>query len=87
MGMTMVSVEEEVRRLVFERTVGAVAAEQIPNDASLRDELGIDSLGMVELLLAIEEKFVFTIPDEDLIVQEDWMSSVETLTAYVSRRL
>jgi acyl carrier protein len=42
----------------------AVAPERVLVEMSLRDELGIDSLAMVELTDEIEERYGVTIPEE-----------------------
>ena len=40
--------------------------EKITMEASLAEDLNIDSLDAVELVMAIEEKFGVKIPDEEL---------------------
>ncbi len=40
-------------------------ASQITMDADLEDDLEIDSLGVVELLMALEDAFGVKIPDEE----------------------
>ncbi len=42
-----------------------VDAEAIKEEASFIDDLGADSLAIVELALAFEEQFEIDIPDED----------------------
>ncbi|OQW46641.1 MAG: acyl carrier protein [Proteobacteria bacterium SG_bin7] len=42
-----------------------VDAERIKPDASFIDDLGADSLDIVELIMAMEEEFDIEIPDED----------------------
>ena len=42
----------------------AVARELITRGARLEEDLGLDSLGMVDLLLGMEEVFGVSIPDE-----------------------
>ena len=49
----------------------------------LRDDLGLDSVAIIELLFEIEERFKLQIPDQDL----PGLSTVGTVTAYVQRRL
>lgn len=42
-----------------------VTRAAITPEARLQEDLGLDSLGMVELLLAMEEAFGVSIPDEE----------------------
>lgn len=57
------SLENEVADLIVEQL--GVDREQIMPKASFIDDLGADSLDIVELVMAIEEKFDIEIPDED----------------------
>lgn len=57
------SLENEVADLIVEQL--GVDREQIVPKASFIDDLGADSLDIVELVMAIEEKFDIEIPDED----------------------
>lgn len=54
---------ERVREIVVEQL--GVDAEEVTNDASFVDDLGADSLDIVELVMAFEEEFELEIPDED----------------------
>ncbi|MBH0203616.1 MAG: hypothetical protein HP496_15275 [Nitrospira sp.] len=49
----------------------------------LRDDLGLDSVAIIELLFEIEERFKLQIPDQDL----PGLSTVGTVAAYVQRQL
>jgi acyl carrier protein len=42
-----------------------VEDDEVVEDASFIDDLGADSLGIVELVMALEEEFGISIPDED----------------------
>jgi acyl carrier protein len=42
-----------------------VEDDEVVDDASFIDDLGADSLGIVELVMALEEEFGISIPDED----------------------
>ncbi len=42
-----------------------VAEDRVTLDASFLDDLGADSLALVDLTLAVEEAFDIEIPDED----------------------
>ena len=56
-------VEEKVIEL-FAQQLGR-QPDQITPDADLVEDLGIDSLDMVELIMAIEEEFDIKIEDEE----------------------
>jgi acyl carrier protein len=55
--------EEQVSKIVVEQ-LGATRDEIVP-EASFIDDLGADSLDIVELVMAMEETFDIEIPDED----------------------
>ncbi len=57
------SVEQKVKSIIVEQ-LGVDASEVTP-DASFTDDLGADSLDIVELVMAFEEEFGIEIPDED----------------------
>jgi acyl carrier protein len=40
-------------------------ADKINDDANFEEDLEVDSLGVVELLMALEDEFGVKIPDED----------------------
>jgi len=53
----------EVKRIIKEQL--DVEEDDIKLESSFIDDLGADSLGLVELVLAFEEAFEIDIPDED----------------------
>ncbi|HUU80058.1 MAG TPA: acyl carrier protein [Acidobacteriota bacterium] len=59
----MEAVQEKVRKIVCEQL--DVAEKDVVPDASFVDDLGADSLDQVELIMAMEEEFDISIPDED----------------------
>ena len=58
----MASVEEKVKHIIVEQL--GVDAEEVKPEASFVDDLGADSLDVVELVMAFEEEFNVEIPDE-----------------------
>ena len=42
-----------------------VSADSISADTNIVDDLGADSLDVVELIMSVEDEFGFSIPDED----------------------
>ena len=59
----MSTIEERVKKIVVEQL--GVKEEEATNNASFVDDLGADSLDIVELVMAFEEAFDLDIPDED----------------------
>ena len=56
-------VEQKVKQIIVEQL--GVDDSQVDNKASFVDDLGADSLDIVELVMAFEEAFEIEIPDED----------------------
>jgi acyl carrier protein len=57
------SVEEKVKQIIVEQL--GVDESQVDLQASFVEDLGADSLDIVELVMAFEEAFEIDIPDED----------------------
>ncbi len=57
------SVEQKVKQIIVEQL--GVDEAQVDSNASFVDDLGADSLDIVELVMAFEEAFDLDIPDED----------------------
>ncbi|MCB0384132.1 MAG: acyl carrier protein [Bdellovibrionales bacterium] len=57
------SIEPKVKKII-EELLG-VDPERVKLEASFIDDLGADSLDIVELVMAMEEEFEIEIPDED----------------------
>ena len=55
--------QEKVKSIIVEQL--GVDEEEVTMDASFTDDLGADSLDIVELVMAFEEEFGIEIPDED----------------------
>jgi acyl carrier protein len=57
------SVEERVKAIICEQL--SVSEEDVVPQASFVDDLGADSLDLVEMIMAMEEAFNISIADED----------------------
>ena len=60
-----------------------VDPDEVTRDASFRDTLKADSLDLVELLMAFEDEFGATIPDEDV----KQINTVGDAVDYIAKRV
>ena len=76
---------EEVQAKLKEIVIDRLNAEedQIKPEASFVEDLGADSLDIVELIMGIEEEFDIEIPDEDA----EKLTTVGEAMAYVKTKL
>ncbi len=72
---------ERVRRLLSDQL--GVDPSEMKSDASILDDLGADSLDVVELVMAIEETFDLEISDEEA----ESMRTVGDIENYVTTRV
>ncbi|MDF2593579.1 MAG: acyl carrier protein [Clostridia bacterium] len=68
---------EKVQEKVAEQL--GVDAEEVLMESSFIDDLGADSLDIVELLMALEEEFDIEIPDEEA----EKLASVGDVVEYI----
>ncbi|MCD6386384.1 acyl carrier protein [Candidatus Sumerlaeota bacterium] len=59
----MSSIAERVKEIIVNKL--GVSEEEVKEDASFVEDLGADSLDIVELIMDMEEEFNIEIPDED----------------------
>ena len=60
----------------------SVDPEKVKPEASFIDDLGADSLDIVELVMAMEEEFDIEIPDEDA----EKLKTVQDVTKYLETK-
>ena len=71
---------EKVKRIIVEQL--SVADDAVTKEASFIDDLGADSLDVVELIMALEEEFDMEIPDTDA----EKISTVNDVVEYIKER-
>lgn len=79
---------EEIGREVRTIIAGALKrpVEQVPLTASLESGLGIDSMAMIEINIALEERFRFAMPDMASPADAN-LRTVEDLARFVAAQL
>ncbi len=74
-------IAEQIRNIIMEQL--NVSAEECVPEASFVDDLGADSLDIVELIMAMEDCFDLEISDEALAN----IRTVQDVTNYIKNRL
>jgi len=75
------SVEERVITIVCENL--AVSKDQVNRNTSFIEDIGADSLDIVELIMELEEEFEITIPDD----QAEKIKTVGEAIDYIQKEL
>jgi acyl carrier protein len=79
----MSDVERDVREFISENFI--LDGEVLAADASLTSHGVLDSMGVLELIMFIEERYSMKVPDEDTLPEN--LDSVERIVRYVQQRL
>ncbi len=75
----MSTIEERVKKIFVEQL--GVKEEEVKNEASFIEDLGADSLDVVELIMALEEEFDTEIPDEEAEKISTVQAAIDYITA------
>lgn len=75
------AVEQKVKQIIVEQL--GVDEAQVDDTASFVEDLGADSLDIVELVMAMEEEFGIEIPDEDA----EKIQTIGDAIAYLKEKL
>ena len=79
------SVETSIQHFVLESFLFTDDSEQLPVDASFLEEGIVDSTGVLELVMFVEETFNISVDDEEIVPEN--FDSVEQLARYVRLKL
>ena len=77
----MVPVSSRVRTIISEQL--GIGEDEITADSSFLEDLGADSLDIVEVIMAIEEEFGMDIPDSTV----EGIETVKSLVAYIENNV
>jgi len=79
----MTDIERDVRGFITENFI--LDGEHLSGDASLTSNGVIDSMGVLELVMFIEERYAFRVPDQDTVPEN--LDSVDRIVRYVQSRV
>jgi len=85
MAVQIESIETEVRQFLADNFILDDGGAGLGSDESLTQAGVLDSMGVLELIMFIEQRFGITIPDEDTLPEN--LDSVARIVAYVSGRV
>jgi len=74
-------IEEKLKNIIAERL--EVKLEKIKSESKFREDLGIDSFGLVEMLFEIKDKFGLVISDQESKSMVRFKDAVD----FISRKL
>jgi acyl carrier protein len=72
---------EEIQEIICEQL--KAKPEEVKLETSFIDDLGADSLDLIELVMALEEKFNIEIPDEDT----EEIDTVADMVRYIENKM
>lgn len=75
------SVAQKVMDIIVEQL--KVSSEEVTPEASFIEDLGADSLDLVELIMAMEEEFGLEISDEDAEKIQTVQDAIQYITEHV----
>lgn len=78
-SMSAEDILTRVRRVVVEEL--GVKEEEVQPNSSFTEDLGADSLDVVELVMALEDEFGLEIPDTDTVDMKTVQDSVDYIAA------
>lgn len=79
------TIERDLRQFLAENFILDDDGATLAADQSLTEAGVLDSMGVLELIMFIEERFGVTVPDEDTLPEN--LDSVARIVNYVERRL
>jgi acyl carrier protein len=80
-GMGIVEIKNRIVEIIANQL--GIEEDDVTAEASVIDDLGADSLDVVELVMALEEEFDLEIPDEEA----EKITSVQNIFDYMTNAL
>ena len=78
------SIENQIKAYILENFLFSDNGHGLAGDASFLEEGIVDSTGVLELVMFVEETFDITVEDEEIVPEN--FDSVVQLTAYIHRK-
>lgn len=79
--MEMSRTAERIKEIIAEKLM--VEPEEVTEEATFREDLGADSLDLVDLIMEFEDEFGIEIPEEDA----EKINTVGEAISYIERKI
>lgn len=79
------TIDQQVRDFLKENFIFGEGWSDLSGDDSLTETGVLDSMGVLELVMFMEERFGVKVPDEDMLPEN--LDSLNRIVAYIERRL
>ena len=77
-------IRQQIKQFIIENFLFAEDGHELDDDASFMDEGIVDSMGILELIVFIEETYQVTVEDDE--IEPDNLDSVNNLYNYIIRK-
>jgi len=78
------TIKEQIRQYLSENFLFSSNGFELGDDVSLLEEGVVDSTGVLELVMFVEESFGLQVPDEEIVPAN--FDTVNNLAAYIQRK-
>lgn len=78
------SIENQIKTFILENFLFSDNGHKLPEDASFLEEGIVDSTGVLELVMFVEETFNITVEDEEIMPEN--FDSVAQLATYIRHK-
>ena len=82
---TTTEVTSEVRAYVVDRFLFGQGAETLSDEASFLESGIVDSTGVLEIVMFLEQRFGIKVKDEELVPEN--LDSIRNIASFVTRKL
>ncbi|MBS3764033.1 MAG: acyl carrier protein [Planctomycetes bacterium] len=73
--------EDKIKEMIVERCFLTIGPEEIDDEADLMDDVGLDSVQILEVVVGLEDEFGVTIDDSDFDIEN--FETVAAIADYV----
>ena len=80
----MNNIREQIRTFILTTFMEGADADSLQDDTSLERAHSVDSAGMLEIILFIEENYGFSVDNDDATPEN--FDTIDAMTSYVERK-